>query len=120
MLVSATRTVSTLTLRAGFYGGLFVVVAIVHVAMTTALRGNGWSGGVSLLVSGAVVLAVVLAVVNAADFIVERRAAARELERMRQGLPNGACCVVWRGGDGEAATMAWKPTGPVQIGRAHV
>lgn len=112
MLVSATRTVSAYTLRALFYGGLFATVAIVHVAITSALRAAGWSAGLSLLVSGAVVLVVVLALVSAADFVRERRAAHREIQRMRQGLPGGPCCVIWRASESDAeADMPWRVVG---------
>ncbi|MDX2277257.1 MAG: TonB family protein [Hyphomonadaceae bacterium] len=116
MLVSATRTLSALATRAIFYAALFLVVAIVHVAITTALRTSGWNGGAALLVSGGAVLGVVLVLVNLADFIGERRAAARELQRLKQGLPSGPCCVVWRGGgDGrEDAEMAWRPAAPMR------
>ncbi|MGE0597421.1 MAG: energy transducer TonB [Hyphomonadaceae bacterium] len=113
MLVSTTRTVSAIALRAGFYAGLFFVVALVHVAITSALRAAGWGGGASLFVSGAAVLGVVLVLVNAADYVRERRAARRELERMRQGLPSGPCCVVWRVGEGEA-DMPWEPIGQIR------
>jgi TonB family protein len=114
MLVSATRTVSAYTLRALFYAVLFVAVAIVHVAITTALRTIGWQGGISLFVSGAAVLVVVLAGVNLADFIREKRAAWRELQRMKQGLPVGPCCVVWRASEaaeGSEADMPWDVVG---------
>jgi TonB family protein len=115
MLVSATRTLSALATRAIFYAGLFVIVAIVHVAITTALRTSGWNGGAALLVSGGAVLAVVLVLVNLADFIGERRAAARELQRVKQSLPSGPCCVVWRGNaSAEEAEMAWKPASPMR------
>ena len=115
MLVRTTRTVSALTLRALFYAGLFVVVALVHVAITTALRSAGWAGGAALLASGAVVLGVVLVLVNAADFLAERRAAARELERVRQGLPSGPCCVIWSSAAGEAEeAMPWRPVGALR------
>jgi TonB family protein len=60
MLVQATRTLSTLTMRALFYGGLFVVVVIVHLGLTGALRAQGWGPSASLLASGAVVLGLVL------------------------------------------------------------
>ncbi len=112
MLVSATRTVSALTLRAVFYAGLFVVVALVHVAITSGLRGGGWAGGAALLVSGGVVLGIVLVLVNLADFIAERRAAARELARLRQGLPGGPCCIVWPAGEDEAE-MPWISASPL-------
>lgn len=113
MLVWATRTVSALLLRALFYSGLFGAVAIVHVAVTSGLRSAGWSAGVSLFVSGAAVLGAVLVLVNIADYVRERRAAAREIERMRQGLPGGPCCVVWRAGEG-GAEMPWDLIGPLR------
>ncbi len=110
MLVWATRTVSALTLRGLFYGGLFLLVVTLHVALTAGLRAQGLGGGAALFVSGAAVLALVLALVNAADFVAEKRAAGRELERMRQGLPGGPCCVIWRGVAGEG-DMPWQVAG---------
>lgn len=114
MLVSATRTLSALTVRAVFYAALFVIVALVHVAITSALRTSGWAGGAALFVSGGAVLGVVLVLVNLADFIGERRAAGRELERVRQKLPNGPCCVVWREGQGGDGEMPWRPATPIR------
>ncbi len=117
MLVSATRTVSALTLRAIFYATLFVVVVIVHLSLTGVLRAQGWNGGVSLFISGAVVLGLVLACVNIADWLRERRAARLEILRMRQGLPGGPCCVVWKTGepsDQSEDAMPWRLTGPLR------
>lgn len=115
MLISATRTVSALTLKALFYGALFVVVVVVHVGLTAALRQQGWSGGASLLASGAVVLAVVLALVNAAEWLIEKRAARREIARMHQGLPGGPCCVIWRtNASAGEAEMPWRIAGPLR------
>lgn len=113
MLIRATRTVSALTLRALAYGALFLLVVLVHVALTSALRQLGWSGGASLFASGAVILGLVLSSVNLADWLRERRAAAREIERMRQGLPGGPCCVVWQGADVEG-DMPWELVGPLR------
>lgn len=113
MLVWATRTASALTLRALFYAGLFLVVVMAHVGITTALKAMGWSAGLSLLVSGAAVLAVVLVSVNVADFVRERLAARREVRRMREGLPGGPCCVVWRATSPEDSSpdMPWEMIG---------
>ncbi len=113
MLVRATRTISALTLRALFYATLFLVVVIVHVALTGALRAQGWNGGNSLFTSGAAVLGLVLVLVHIADYVREKRAAAREIERMRQGLPGGPCCVVWRGAESES-DMPWELAGPLR------
>ncbi len=115
MLVWATRTVSALTLRALFYGTLFLTVVLMHVALTSALRTQGWGGGASLFTSGAAVLGLVLVLVNVADWLREKRAAAREIERMRQGLPGGPCCVVWRAAEGEGESdMPWEVAGPLR------
>ncbi len=117
MLVSATRTISALTLRAIFYATLFVVVVVVHLSLTGILRAQGWAGGFSLFASGAVVLGLVLLLVNLADWVREKRASRLEILRMRQGLPGGACCVVWKSGDpGEQSedAMPWQLTGPLR------
>lgn len=110
MLIWATRTVSALTFRALFYGGLFVVVVLLHGAFTSALRSAGWPGGYALAASGLVVLGVVILTMQATEYIALRRAEAREMERVRQGLPIGPCCVVWKSADGEA-DMPWELVG---------
>lgn len=118
MLVQATRTVSTWTMRALFYGGLFVVVVASHVGLTAALRAQGWAGGTSLFVSGAVVLGLVVVLVNFADWLRKKRAEWREHARIKQGLPDGPCCVVWRPGvnatDDDEAAMPWEVAGPLR------
>lgn len=118
MLVQATRTVSTWTMRALFYGGLFVVVVASHVGLTAALRAQGWAGGTSLFVSGAVVLGLVVVLVNLADWLRKMRAEWRERARIKQGLPDGPCCVVWRPGvnatDDDEAAMPWEVAGPLR------
>jgi TonB family protein len=118
MLISATRTVSALTLRALFYAALFVVVVIVHLSLTGILRANGLIGGVALFISGAVVLGLVLLAVNVGDWVREKRAARLEILRMRQGLPGGPCCVVWKTGDVPSEqhedAMPWQLTGPLR------
>lgn len=112
MLVRATRTLSALTMRALFFGALFLVVVVVHVALTGALRQQGWNGGASLFASGAVVLGLVLLIVNIAEWVRERRAAAREMERMRQGLPSGPTCVIRP--DADDSGMPWRIVGPIR------
>lgn len=116
MLVSATRTASALTMRALFYAGLFVVVVATHLALTGALRAQGVAGGVALFVSGAVVLGLVLVLVNVADWLRERLAARRELQRMRQRLPSGPCCVVWKASEAEESdqAMPWRLAGALR------
>ncbi len=114
MLIWATRTFSALTLRAAFYGGLFLVVAVAQVAITSALRTANWPPGFALAASGAVVLAIVLVGVQLGEFLGERRAARREMLRIKQGLPAGPCCVVWRAAEGEAADMPWELVGDLR------
>jgi TonB family protein len=118
MLVKATRTASALTLRALFYVALFAFVVVVHLGLTGALREQGWSGSASLTASGASVLALVLITINVADWLRERIAERREMLRMKQRLPSGPCCVIWRssGAPSEASDdgMPWETVGPVR------
>lgn len=119
MLVRATRTASAFTARALFYCGLFVFVVIVHIAITGALREIGWNGGMALTASGAVVLALVLLLVNVADWVRGWLAERREMQRVRLRLPSGPCCVVWRAPEAPEAQdgedgMPWEPVGPVR------
>jgi len=117
MLVRATRTLSAWTLGAAFYAMLFAVVVIVHVALTTALRAQGWHGGMALFVSGAVVLGVVIAGVYLASALRELRARMRERKRVKQKLPDGPCCVIWRASEaeaGQAHDMPWDVVGPLR------
>jgi|CXWL01.1.fsa_nt_gi TonB family protein len=112
MLVTATRTLWALALRALFYGVLFLVVVFVHLAITGALRQQGLGGAFALTVSGAFVLGVVLLSLAAAEMLKEREAAAWEAARAKQGLPEGACCVVGEWSDDEEA-MQWAPVAPL-------
>lgn len=117
MLVRATRTASALTVRALFYAGLFFVVVAAHLALTSALRELGWNSGAALTTSGAAVLAFVLIAVNVADWIGARLADHREMQRLKQRLPSGPCCVVWRTAEGAGERddgMPWETVGPVR------
>lgn len=96
MLVRASRTASALISRLMFYAALFLVVVVVQMALTTALRKQGWNGALSLFVSGAAVLALVLAGYQVGQWLRQWRAAMRERARLRQKLTDGACCVLWR------------------------
>lgn len=117
MLVRATRTLSALTVRGLFYSGLFAFVVVLHLGLTGALRGLGAGPRVSLFVSGVIVLALVLALVNASDWLTERVDSHREMQRLRQHLPSGPCCVVWRASDPAAraeAAMPWELASPLR------
>jgi len=119
MLVWAKRTVSVLTTRALVYGGLFIFVVLMHLALTGALREQGLNGGLSLFVSGAAVLGFVLVMFNLLERLREWRANRREMERVRQRLPGGPICVVWRAPETVAAdddddAMPWDVIGPLK------
>lgn len=117
MLISATRTLSTLTTRALFYVALFIVVVVLHLGLTNALRAEGWSGSASLLTSGIVVLALVLVAVNVADWLRAKLAERREMQRVKQRLPNGPCCVLWKNAEPAQEAedaMPWEVAGPLR------
>lgn len=111
MLVRATRAASIMTLRALFYVVLFVVVVTLHLGLTTALSAVGLAHGVAMLVSGAAILGLVLFLLNMSGRFAEWIESHRELQRLRQRLPAGPCCVIWRADDpiarGEEA-MPWQ------------
>lgn len=114
MFVWATRAVSVLGLRALFYVSLFLAVVVLQVAATSGLRALGLSPGMSLSISGFLVLGVVLTANYGAGILIKRRAAAREAERRAMKLPDGPCCVVWKsGGEGEAP-MPWDLVGALR------
>lgn len=117
MLVSATRTVSALTLRLLLYGALFIFVVLSHLALASALRPLVPGPPVaSQFAAGAVVLAVVLVAATLAERSRARRAAVRERRRVRQRLPDGPCCVIWddvRTSELEAG-MPWRPAAPLR------
>ncbi len=100
-----------------FYIALFCVVALMHLALTGALRAQGWTQGASLFSSGAIVLLVVLAVMHGADWVRARHAERRELQRVAQRLPSGPCCVVWKSAEPAQTSednMPWAIVGPLR------
>lgn len=106
------RRVSALAARTIFLSGLFVAVVLAQVAVTTAFMHVGLGGGAALLASGAVICAVVAAVVVTLNRRLRTRVATLESERVRLGLPDGPCCVVWRGGSDVA--MPWTLASPIE------
>jgi TonB family protein len=116
MLVRATRTLSRWILRALFYAALFLVVVIVHLALTTALRQYGLNGSLSLLLSGAAVLMVVLLLIQAASWLRQWLHEQRELTRARLRLPVGPTCLIWQANSEQAQTspMPWEVIGPMR------
>lgn len=126
MLVRATRTLSTWTLRALFYAALFAVVVVAHLAINSMLRQQGLGSGVSLLIAGVIVLVLVIVVSNGAEWLRDRLRERREMERVKQRLPSGPCCVVWRAPEektvrqlieaeeSDHSDMPWDVVGPLR------
>jgi TonB family protein len=115
MRVSATQRVTDFTVAGVFLVFVFLLVIVAHSAVTGALRNAGLQGGTALLISGAIVFGVVVGgwALYQGYLALDRRRADAERERM--GLPDGPCCVVWRG-SGEEADMPWALDAPVRVG----
>jgi TonB family protein len=126
MLIRTTRTLSTWAMRALFYAALFAVVVLSHLAITTLLLVQGWGSGVAMLIAGAVVLVLVIAVFSASEWLRDRLRERREMQRVQQRLPSGPCCVVWRAPEeksvrqlldeeeGDHSDMPWDVVGPLR------
>lgn len=126
MLIRTTRTLSTWAMRALFYAVLFAVVVLSHLAITTLLLAQGWGGGVAMLIAGAVVLAMVIVVFSAGEWVRDRLRERREMQRVNQRLPSGPCCVVWRAPEEKSvrqllyeeendhSDMPWDVVGPLR------
>lgn len=113
MRVSATQRAVDLTVAGVVLAVVFVAVIVLHGAVTGALRNAGVPGGPALLISGAVVFGAVVGGFAAWNAWLRVDRARAEDERDRLQLPDGPCCVVWRGG--EEAEMPWALTAPVQV-----
>jgi TonB family protein len=113
MLVWATRRLPDYVARGAILAGLFVLVVVLQIGLTSGLRAAGAGAGLALGVAGTAVLGLVLGTNWALKQARARRLAAIEAARVRQGLPDGPCCVVWRGDtDGDAA---WAPAAPLKV-----
>ena len=113
MQVSAARRAVNVTVAAIFLFVVFLLVIVLHGAVTGALRNAGMPGGPALLVSGVIVFATVVGGFAAYNgyLAVERTRAEDERDRLQ--LPDGPCCIVWRGG--VEAEMPWTLAAPVQV-----
>lgn len=126
MLIRTTRTLSTWAMRALFYAALFAVVVLSHLAITTLLLAQGWGGGVAMLIAGAIVLVFVIVVFSAGEWLRDRLRERQEMQRVKQRLPSGPCCVVWRAPEektvrqlldeeeGDHSDMPWDLVGPLR------
>ena len=113
MQVSTTRRAVNIAAAGVILLIVFVLVIVLHGAVTGALRNAGVPGGPALLISGAIVFGAVVggfALYN--GYLALDRARAED-ERDRLQLPDGPCCIVWRGG--EEAEMPWALTAPVRV-----
>ncbi|MGE3143456.1 MAG: TonB family protein, partial [Hyphomonadaceae bacterium] len=107
MLVWATRRLPAAFARGLILLGLFIVVVVLQIGLTSGLRAMGASPGLALGLSGFGVLGAVLALNWQARVSALRQAEALEAARLRHHLPDGPCCVVWRGGGTPEAAMPW-------------
>ncbi len=127
MLIRTTRTLSTWAMRALFYAALFGVVVLAHMAISSVLRSQGWGSGTALFVAGVAVLALVIVVTNVAEWLRDRLRERREMQRVKQRLPVGPCCVIWRATEDEKSVrqlieaeesdhsdMPWDVVGPLR------
>jgi len=126
MLIRTTRTLSTWAMRALFYAVLFAVVVLSHLAITTLLLAQGWGGGVAMLIAGAIVLVFVIVVFSAGEWLRDRLRERQEMQRVKQRLPSGPCCVVWRApeektvrqlldeDESDHSDMPWDVVGPLR------
>jgi TonB family protein len=126
MLIRTTRTLSTWAMRALFYAVLFAVVVLSHLAITTLLLAQGWGGGVAMLIAGAIVLVFVIVVFSAGEWLRDRLRERQEMQRVKQRLPSGPCCVVWRAPEektvrqlldeeeSDHSDMPWDVVGPLR------
>lgn len=127
MLIRTTRTLSTWAMRALFYAALFGVVVLAHMAISGVLRSQGWGSGTALFVAGVAVLALVIVVTNVAEWLRDRLRERREMQRVKQRLPVGPCCVIWRATEDEKSVrqlieaeesdhsdMPWDVVGPLR------
>ena len=113
MQVSTTRRAVNIAAAGVILLIVFVLVIVLHGAVTGALRNAGVPGGPALLISGAIVFGAVVggfALYN--GYLALDRARAED-ERDRLQLPDGPCCIVWRGG--AEAEMPWALTAPVRV-----
>ena len=104
MLVWAARRLPDAAVRGLILSGLFILVVVLEIALSSAFHAVGLAPGPSLAAAGACVLTFVLAVHLRLARDRKLRRAAIEAARLRQGLPDGPCCVVWRGADRDEAT----------------
>ncbi|HWA21081.1 MAG TPA: energy transducer TonB [Caulobacterales bacterium] len=113
MQVAATRAISSFARTGLFLAGLFLFVIVTQIAVVAALRGLNVSGGLSLLISGGVVLAIVFGATAWMRASARATAARLESERVAAGMPEAPCCVIWRARPGEA-DFPWELEGDVR------
>lgn len=113
MQVAATKAISSFARTALTLAGLFLFVIVTQIAVVAALRGLNVSGGLSLLISGGVVLAIVFGATAWMRASAKTAAEKLERERVAAGMPDAPCCVVWRAKPGES-DFPWELEGDVR------
>ncbi|MBI1186952.1 MAG: TonB family protein [Alphaproteobacteria bacterium] len=113
MLVWATRRLPDYVARGAILAALFVLVVVLQIGLTSGLRAAGAGSGVALALAGFAVLGLVLGTNWAIKRNRMRRLAAIEAARLRQGLPDGPCCVVWS--SESAGEAAWAPEATLKV-----
>jgi TonB family protein len=108
LLAPAARRLPDVAAHAFLLSGLFVLVVVLQIALSSALHAAGLAPGFALAAAGAGVLAFVLAVHLKLAHARKVRRAAIEAARLRQGLPDGPCCLICRAEPGGAAAPAWE------------
>jgi TonB family protein len=113
MQVSATRRALNLTVAGLTLAGVFVGVLVLQGAVLGALRNAGMAGGTALLASGAIAFVVVVGGFGLWNTWLAYDRVRAEDERDRLQLPEGPCCVIWRGGD--EAEWPWALAAPLRV-----
>lgn len=111
--VVAPRALSDFAVSTLFLATLFVVVLFLHFSINAMLRNAGLAPGLSVTLAGALAFIGVLSVWIIGQDSQARRRRQVEAERAALALPEGPCCVVFRGGEG--AEMPWAMTTTVEV-----
>jgi TonB family protein len=111
MRVAATRTLSALAANTALLILLFVAVVLGQSAAVAAMRSAGYPAPLALTIASAGVLILVFGGGWLYRAFRKWSVAHGEAVRLALGLPEGPCCVVWRGGP--EAEWPWQLEGEV-------
>lgn len=105
MRVSATQRAFDLTVGGVFLALVFVVVIVLHGALTGALRSIGLPGLPAEFASGVIVFGTVVGGFALVTGYIALMRARAENTRLRMRLPEGPCCVLWSEANETAAAQ---------------